>query len=204
MEASFHKLPHSVTGHAVFYLYVYFRETPFRALKILLGCLFSRSVQLLVPNPNEIGSNQNRGVMAQPNYTRNYETLMAVVTHLGVGKWALRQPRGIANDLSIDESEVKTVLREFKGLFRESTKTSRDHGDHFYSLHLRHSRQASDENREIERAPLESEYLFPLLEFISKKSAQESQQSVAMKVALLTACISLLASAASLIVSLHK
>jgi hypothetical protein len=142
--------------------------------------------------------------MAQPNYNRNYETLMAVVTHLAVGKWATRQPKGIANDLSIDESEVRTVLKEFKGLFREFTKTSKDHGDHFYALHLRHSRQANDENKDAERGPLESTYLFPLLEFISRKSAQETQQGVAMKVALLTASISLVASTASLIVSLYK
>src|SRR3954471_1173926 len=112
--------------------------------------------------------------MPQPNYNRNYETLMALVTHLGAGKWPMRQPKGIAKDLSIDESEIRAVLQEFKGLFRQSVKASKDHGDHFYSLQLRYARQPSDEN-EIERAPLEAEYLFPLLEFISKKSAEQSQ-----------------------------
>lgn len=57
------------------------------------------------------------GVMAQPNYSRNYEALMAVVTHLAVGKWATRQRKGIANDLSIDESEVRAVLKELKDCF---------------------------------------------------------------------------------------
>ena len=42
--------------------------------------------------------------MSELSYSKHYETLMAVVTHLAVNKWALRQPRGIANDLSIDES----------------------------------------------------------------------------------------------------
>lgn len=142
--------------------------------------------------------------MSRPNYTKHYETLMAVVTHLGVHKWALRQPRGIAKDLSINEEDVKTVLTNFKGLFRESLGASKDHGDHFYSLHLRHSRQSSDDNKDVERAPLEADYLFPLLTFISQKSAQESQQGIAMRAALLTALISLIASAASLFVALHK
>ena len=71
--------------------------------------------------------------MASPDYAKHYEVLMAVVTHLGVNKWALRQPRGIANDLSIDETSIRIVLKEFKGLFRQSANTSRDHSDHFYS-----------------------------------------------------------------------
>jgi hypothetical protein len=142
--------------------------------------------------------------MSRPNYTKHYETLMAVVTHLAVNKWALRQPRGIARDLSINEEDVKAVLINFKGLFRESAGTSKDHGDHYYSLHLRHSRQSSDENKDVERAPLEAVYLFPLLTFISQKSAQESQQGIAMKAALLTALISLVASAVSLFVALYK
>ena len=131
--------------------------------------------------------------MSELSYSKHYETLMAVVTHLAVNKWALRQPRGIANDLSIDKSSVRTVLKTFKSLFRESMKTSKDHGDHFYSLHLRHSKQSTDES-DVERAPLEAEYFFPLLDFISKKSMQETQTSVAIKAALMAAAVSLFAS----------
>jgi hypothetical protein len=131
------------------------------------------------------------------NYAKHYETLMAVVTHLAVNKWALRQPQGIAKDLSIDVKSVRTVLNTFKSLFRESVKKSSDHGDHFYSLHLRHSKQAADDT-EVERAALDAEYFFPLLDYISKKSIQETQQNVALKAALIAAAVSLIASLASL------
>lgn len=129
---------------------------------------------------------------------------MAVVTHLGVNKWALRQPRGIANDLSIDEKSIRIVLKEFKGLFRQSAKTSRDHNDNFYSLHLRHSRQSTTENPDVERAALDAEYLFPLLKFVSEKAAQQSQQQTSFKLAALTSLVSLLVAGASLYVAFHK
>ena len=86
----------------------------------------------------------------------------------------------------------------FKSLFRESTKKSRDHGDHYYSLHLRHSRQVADDANDVERAALDAEYFFPLLDYISKKSMQETQQSVALKAALIAAGVSLIASLAAL------
>jgi hypothetical protein len=136
--------------------------------------------------------------MPAPNYAKHYETLMAVVTHLAVNKWALRQPQGIANDLSIDVDAVKTVLKTFKSLFRESTKKSKDHGDHYYSLHLRHSRQVDGEANEVERAPLDTEYFFPLLDYISKKSMQETQQNVVLKAAIIAAAVSLIASLTAL------
>jgi hypothetical protein len=142
--------------------------------------------------------------MTKPDYAKHYEVLMAVVTHLGVNKWALRQPRGIANDLSIDEESIRTVLKSFKGLFRQSAKTSGDHGDHFYSLHLRHSRQPSGENPQVERGPLDAEYLFPLLKFISEKSAQQSQQATALRLAALSSLISLLVACVSLYITLRK
>jgi hypothetical protein len=95
-------------------------------------------------------------------------------------------------------------LKSFKGLFRESKGISKDHGDHFCSLHLRHSRQGDGDNVDQERAPLEPEHLFSLLKFVSEKSAQESQQMTALRVAGMTSMISLIVAAASLFVALHK
>lgn len=137
--------------------------------------------------------------MYRPSYSQHLETLMAVVTHLAVHKWALRQPQGIANDLSIDVKEVAAVLKDFKGLFRESKGTSSDRGAHFYSLHLRHARQIIDPESKQERPPLEHEYLIPLLSFVWKKASEESQGGTAIKVAIMTAGLSLAASLASIV-----
>lgn len=138
------------------------------------------------------------------NYAGHYEILMAVVTHLAVHKWAIRQPKGIAKDLSLDVEAVLTVLKSYKGLFRESSGSSRDHGEHFYSLHLRHYRQAVVENADQERPPLEPDYLFPLLKFVADKAAQQSQQTTAVKIASITSAISFMVAIASLVVAFHK
>jgi hypothetical protein len=139
-----------------------------------------------------------------PDYAKHYEILMAVVTHLAVNKWCIRQPKGIAKDLSIDDVDsVRAVLKTFKGLFRESLGTSKDHGEHFYSLHLRYARDASAVSNE-ERPPLDPDILFSLLRFVSEKSTQQSQQTAALRVAGMTSIISLIVAAASMFVALYK
>jgi hypothetical protein len=137
--------------------------------------------------------------MRAPSYSKNLETLMAVVTHLGVHKWAVRQSKGIANDLSIDVKDVTLVLESFKGLFRKSPGL-----DHYYSLHLRFARLTDGENNTKERLPLEAEYLIPLLEFISRKAGEESQRGTAMTAALITASLSLLASMISIVLTIVR
>ncbi|UPJ96397.1 hypothetical protein IVB07_02160 [Bradyrhizobium sp. 172] len=139
----------------------------------------------------------------RPDYAKNHEVLMAVVTHLAVGKWPSRQPRGIANDLSISIESVRSVVTTFKGLFRESKKRSRDHGDPLYSLHLRYAR-VGDADSDEERPPLDTQDLFSLLKFVSDKSNHQSQQNSALRIAALTSAISLVVAAASLFVALHK
>ncbi len=142
--------------------------------------------------------------MPKPDYSKHYEVLMAVIAHLAVNKWAIRQPQGISKDLSIDKDSIQQVLREFKSLFRESSGKSKDHGSPFYSLHLRHSRQATPDNPDLERPPLEAEYLFPLLRFVSEKSAQQSQQANALWLAGITSLISLIVAGLSLYVAIRK
>ncbi|MGJ4902319.1 hypothetical protein ACQR0V_12170 [Bradyrhizobium sp. HKCCYLS2058] len=142
--------------------------------------------------------------MRTPDYAKHYEILMAVVTHLAVNRWCIRQPKGIAKDLSIDDVDsVRDVLKTFKGLFRESQGTSKDHGDHYYSLHLRYARDASGVSDE-ERPPLDPDTLFSLLRFVSDKSAQQSQQATSLRVAVITSIISLIVAAFSMVVALHK
>jgi hypothetical protein len=129
---------------------------------------------------------------------------MAVVTHLAVHKWAIRQPKGIAKDLSIDAEDVTTILNSFKGLFRRSSGVSRDHGDSFYSLHLRFARQVADEDNNKERPPLDTEYLMSLLDFISRRANEEARRGTTMTVALITAALSLVASLTSVIISILR
>ncbi|MBR0955690.1 hypothetical protein [Bradyrhizobium canariense] len=140
----------------------------------------------------------------QPNYAKNYEVLVAVITHLAVNKWPARQPKGIAKDLSIEDVDsVRSVLKAFKGLFRESRGVSKDHGEPLYSLHLRHARFAVADSDQ-ERPPLDPPDMFSLLRLVSEKASQQTQHAAALRVAALTSGISLLVAVVSLVVALHK
>ena len=139
-----------------------------------------------------------------PDYAKHYETLVAVITHLAVNKWAARQPARIAKDLSIgDVDSIRAVLKTFKGLFRESEGASKDGSDPLYSPHLRHSRGLILDSDQ-ERPPLDPETLFALLKLVSDKSIQQTQLAAALRIAALTSIISLTVAAASLFVALHK
>ncbi|WP_143274082.1 hypothetical protein [Bradyrhizobium canariense] len=140
----------------------------------------------------------------QPNYARNFEVLVAVITHLAVNKWPARQPKGIAKDLSIEDvNSVRTVLKAFKGLFRESRGVSKDHGEPLYSLHLRHARFAVADSDQ-ERPPLDPQDMFSLLRLVSEKASQQTQHAAALRIAALTSAISLVVAAASLFVAFHR
>jgi hypothetical protein len=146
---------------------------------------------------------QGENMQARTDYAKNYDILMALVTHLAVGKWSGRQPKGLAKDLSIDEASIRPVLKTFKGLFRESVALSKDHGEPSYSLHLRYARSGGEQSDEA-RPALQTEDLFALLKFVSEKSAQQSQQAAALRASVFTSIISLIVAAASMVVALHK
>jgi hypothetical protein len=141
--------------------------------------------------------------MSPPSYSKDFEALTAIVTYLAMSKWARRQPKGLANESLMDPDEIKRVLHTFKGLFRESTGRSKDYGEAYYSLHLRHARQEiKDDDRE--RPPLELKELMALLEFIARKATEERQRSTAMITIMVTAVLALFASVTSLIVALIR
>lgn len=142
--------------------------------------------------------------MEKPSYSEHLEVLMAVVTYLAMNEFPMRQPKKIADDTSIDIRAVEYVLRNFKGLFRESRKTSTDHGAHFYSLQLRYALNVLDDDNKKTKPPLGKHDLSALLEFISRRASEETQQGTAIKVALVTASLSLLASTISIAYSFFK
>jgi hypothetical protein len=141
--------------------------------------------------------------MSPPRYAQHHETLVAAVTQLAMGQSAFRQAKTLAKDLSIDPSEVATVLNDFKGLFKKSAGSQKDPEGQSYCLHLRYTLRYNQDEK-AERPPLDTQYLMALLEFISRKSSEESQRSVAMRAALITAGLSLLASTISLAVTLFR
>lgn len=144
--------------------------------------------------------------MSSPSYAKNFESLIAIITYLAMHKWALRQAKALAYEISIPADEVKNILDSFPGLFRRSPGKSKDYQEAFYSLHLRHLRQGikDEEGNLVERSPLGLDDLMPLLDFISRKSEEQSRRGLTITTTLITAGLSLVASTATLIVTVLK
>jgi hypothetical protein len=123
--------------------------------------------------------------MAQKNprhsYNEHYETLVALVTHLGAkgGDEAdAANARNLARRLGLDESEVLDVLDSFRGLFRRTeNQYPSEHGLQYrYTLQLRYARRKYVDGKVINVGEaLTNEELFSLLEFVTNKVKEEQE-----------------------------
>jgi hypothetical protein len=139
-----------------------------------------------------------------PSYSKQFELLTALVTYMAMDKTAMRQPKWFANQLSTDINVVKAVLGEFKGLFHESVSKSKDYGDSYYSLHLRYARQELDENEKQVRKPLQLEDLMGLLDFISKRAAEETKRNTGITTSIIAAVVVVFSSLTTVLVALTR
>jgi hypothetical protein len=117
-------------------------------------------------------------------YSDHLETIIALVTNLGMTRYKSRTPTALAKYLSLDKDEVNLVLQNFKGLFRESIIKSKKTNEPFYTLQLRYSRRWLEDDAEEQdedapdnqREPLEADYMATLLGFISEMVANEQAE----------------------------
>lgn len=106
-------------------------------------------------------------------YTENFDTLVALVTHLSNTRYESRTIPTMAADLGLDEQKVRTVLEKFPAFFRKSRK--QHEGEYYYTVHLRYARRSPDESHPKEPTnPLKPEELSTLLDLISKMLANEN------------------------------
>ena len=116
-------------------------------------------------------------------YTKNFSTVVALITHLGATNRRSRTPTFIGTDLGLDKQDVVSVLRLFPSVFRESKNvpTKEDSkGDHFYTLHLRYSRRTDDDEKSGQSEPLSTDEIGMLLDLVAHMTHQEQQQRTNM------------------------
>lgn len=53
-------------------------------------------------------------------YDEQLDTLIALITYMGLTRWRSRSPNGLAQDLGLSEMAVARALNEFPGIFRKS------------------------------------------------------------------------------------
>jgi hypothetical protein len=150
--------------------------------------------------------------MEKVKYSDYVNTLIALVTHLGMTHYKSRTPAKIAKHLNLDVVDVKNVLESFTGLFRRSSTIS-SNGEYYYTLQLRYARrwldQDNDEGEEDRepREPIGADYLSALLNFILKMVEQEhagARQISANRITIVASVIAAVSASLSAIMILLK
>ena len=146
-------------------------------------------------------------------YSEHFDTLIALVTYLGVGRFEEKDSKNIpsiAQHLNIEEEEVKFILNSFRGLFRKSEeKFYSTYGNQYrYTLLLRYSKRNYENSNLMQIGePLKEKELFEIYKFISDL-AQEEQRNIRTKITnrntLIAAWIAAFFSFISVIISFLK
>ena len=131
------------------------------------------------------------GLSLKNRYYHDLDTLVALISHLAVGKTSQRTPSGLARDLSIDESTIVRVLDEYKALFRKAGRPKPGASQAPYSLQLRYALQyVENEDLSVLKPALPTEHVTTLLTFVADMAKQERSWSMQTVVALIAALAS--------------
>ena len=131
------------------------------------------------------------GISLKNRYYHDLDTLVALISHLAVGRASQRTPGGLCRDLSIDETTIVRVLDEYKALFRKAEKPKPGAKQAPYSLQLRYALQyVENEDLSVLKPPLPTEHVTTLLTFVADMAKQERSWSMQTAVALIAALAS--------------
>jgi hypothetical protein len=131
------------------------------------------------------------GTLLKNRYYHDLDTLVALVSHLAVGRASQRTPHGLARDLSIDEATIVRVLDGYKALFRKASAPKPGATQEPYSLQLRYALQyVEQEDWTVVKPPLPTEHVTALLTFVADMAKQERSWSMQTIVALIAALAS--------------
>lgn len=113
-------------------------------------------------------------------YKDNIDYLFASAVYLGTHTyWWARTPEAMARELQLDEDRLEQVFNSFPGVFRKSRRKSPRNDQHFYSLQARYAQAEGGDTKDLEQrdsiAPLTSEKLKVVIDFILKMAEQESK-----------------------------
>lgn len=75
-------------------------------------------------------------------YSAHIDYLVASVLYLGIqDNWWARTPKAMAHELSLEETELRTVFEGFAGIFRKSHIVDEATGQHMYALQARYAQK---------------------------------------------------------------
>jgi hypothetical protein len=118
-------------------------------------------------------------------YSEDIDYLLAAAVYLASSTyWWGRTPQRLANELSLDEIRLTSVLAGYPGIFRQS-KTVADNGQTSFSLQARYAHFDSKDGKEPASSddipPIEADELKLVLEFIQKMAEHEKTDARARR-----------------------
>lgn len=118
-------------------------------------------------------------------YQENLEVLTALISHLALTAYKSRAPSWIAKSIGLDAEEVNKVLSDFRGIFRRSSRTTKD-GEHFYTLQIRYATRTGEyepengKQGEAPGSPVDIADVMALLDHVGKLASQEQVKNLAV------------------------
>lgn len=138
-------------------------------------------------------------------YSDNIDYLISSILYLGTHKsyWS-RTPHGLAAELSLDEARLLLVFDSFPSIFRKSAKPG-DHNQHYYSLQARYAQREDSDTNEPERiAPLDTEKLNLLFDFVLKMTEHERTDARARLTSWIAVGAAVVSAGAAIVVGVMK
>jgi len=140
------------------------------------------------------------------SYSKDLALLTVLVTHLGTCKLKSKSAPKLAEDLSLEKSEIARIFSEYPELFVEAGDSSKHERERTYTLHIRYAlrwKDKGDDGADV-RKPIEAEHLSALLIYIDNQAAQENaakRQGLTNTVAIIAAIVAAIAAVAAAVIS---
>lgn len=132
--------------------------------------------------------------MLKTEYSKDIAILLALISHMSVGKNSQRTPEGLAKDLSIPEEEITAALKKYKSLFREASKPKEGGHQKPFSLHLRYALQYEiGEDEKNIKPPLPTEHVTTLINLVTGLAHSEKSWNIQLIVSLVAAGVAVVA-----------
>ena len=143
-------------------------------------------------------------------YANNIDLLVTCIIYLGTIKkrWG-RSPRGLADELGLEEKDLQRLFDQFPNLFRQTDHLSKENGQLCYVLQARHAQRDDDyRTRDVgddkSLAPLDKDKLELLINFVTQMAEQERSGRRAMWTTSVAASAAVVSAAAAVATALLK
>lgn len=116
-------------------------------------------------------------IQSTANYSRDFHTLGALITHLSATHWKNRTPSEIATSLAMEHSEVERVLLAYPCFFRQSKNLKPETKELLFTVHMRYALRRRDKNSNNYDEPLSPEQMTIMFNLLAEMIRVEREDA---------------------------